>query len=150
MVTTNSVKKRWYGSEQQQRVANSFVWVETSLLQPQANGVWHGAWDIAQYWYYSVLSPLCSTGHIAMNADLLKPGSDVLWHTQSYRDVVGAQFCLCPVQHLMSPSKELTLAKKAKKQGLEEKRACLRGAHCALCARFAKSRLFVEGHRGSG
>ena len=40
MVARNVAKKWSYGSEQQQWVANSFDWMETSLLQPRANCVW--------------------------------------------------------------------------------------------------------------
>ena len=41
MVSRNLTKKnkRSYGAEQQQWLANSFVWVETCLLQPRVNGV---------------------------------------------------------------------------------------------------------------
>ena len=40
MVARNVATTRSSGTEQQQWVADSCVWIEASLLQPRANGVW--------------------------------------------------------------------------------------------------------------
>ena len=63
-------------------MVNCRVWVEITTFWSGSNCVGclcgdQGTFYIRKYRCYYVLPPFYSTGHMAMNADLLKPGSDV-------------------------------------------------------------------------
>ena len=65
MVTMSVAQKQSWGSEHQKWAANCCIWVEIPIL-----------WSRGKY---VRCSPVYSTGHMATNAGLLKPGSDVVY-----------------------------------------------------------------------
>ena len=76
-------------------MANCCVWVLITMLGPRSNCAWYvcglqGTLCIGKYWCYCILPPLYPEGHMAINADLLKPANDAFYLRGTTRESVPA------------------------------------------------------------